>query len=346
MFAAQANGVRGWLVEMLQVAIAAAAAWVVLASVDVALHEQLTNGGERASTGAVACVVSPPLSERVQAGRVDADAPETRTAALAPQRGGELATALSRVRGGGGTYVTGVREDGVFYLPVERIATLLDAELHQASAGAPARLISEVGLLEMVAMSPTAWRNFKPVQLPHAPRIIDQQFHLPVRGLEELLPISATWDEEGRSWVLASGDRRLRAAVPEDLFEIVIERSTRTLTVSYAGQQLVRWSCCVGPGNKSPAGTWEIRNKARWAPWITYEGEYIPGGSPRNPLGARWLGTSARGAKTGRSIGIHGTNQPSSIGRRISGGCIRLMNHHAIELYDTIPIGTRVIIRE
>jgi lipoprotein-anchoring transpeptidase ErfK/SrfK len=72
----------------------------------------------------------------------------------------------------------------------------------------------------------------------------------------------------------------------------------------------------------------------------------MPGGSSRNPLGARWLGTSAHGHATGRVIGIHGTNQPSSIGQRISGGCMRTYNSNAIELYNNIPVGTQLYIHE
>jgi lipoprotein-anchoring transpeptidase ErfK/SrfK len=93
-------------------------------------------------------------------------------------------------------------------------------------------------------------------------------------------------------------------------------------------------------------GDFHIANKAVWPPWNAYWGEYMPGGSARNPLGARWLGTSARGRATGRVIGIHGTNQPSSIGRRISGGCLRAHNRDAIELYNNIPVGTPLTIHE
>lgn len=240
----------------------------------------------------------------------------------------------------------GVREDDIFFVDVASIADLLGADLHQASSGAPARLICPSGIIEILPFSRTVRRNFQPIDLPHPTRVIDESLHVPVRGLEAVLPIKGAWDETARTWTLTSGDRSTRVAVAEDLFEITIVRSERTLTVTYAGQQLVRWSCCVGEGNNSPIGEWRIQNKAVWPAWRSYSGEHIPGGSPRNPLGARWLGTTARGYATGRSIGIHGTNQPSSIGRRISGGCIRLTNEHAIEMYNTIPIGARVIIRE
>ena len=53
-----------------------------------------------------------------------------------------------------------------------------------------------------------------------------------------------------------------------------------------------------------------------------YIAKNIPG-SPKNPLGSRWMGFNARGTD-GSKYGIHGTNQPSSIGKYISQGCIRM----------------------
>ncbi|WP_418792110.1 L,D-transpeptidase family protein [Phosphitispora sp. TUW77] len=67
----------------------------------------------------------------------------------------------------------------------------------------------------------------------------------------------------------------------------------------------------------------------------------IPGGSPRNPLGVRWLGLDAKGT-SGGTYGIHGTNNPGSIGRYISAGCIRMHNSDAIWLYDRTPLYTPV----
>lgn len=65
----------------------------------------------------------------------------------------------------------------------------------------------------------------------------------------------------------------------------------------------------------------------------------IPGGSPRNPLGVRWLGLSIGG---GGVYGVHGTNNPSSIGTYASAGCIRMHNHDVIWLYAHTPTGTPV----
>ncbi|KGP70829.1 L,D-transpeptidase [Pontibacillus yanchengensis] len=69
----------------------------------------------------------------------------------------------------------------------------------------------------------------------------------------------------------------------------------------------------------------------------------IPGGDPRNPLGSRWIGFDAKGTD-GRIYGVHGTNQPSSIGKYISNGCIRMNNKDVEYIYDRIPIGTKIAV--
>lgn len=345
MIAAQADGARGWLLELVQVALAAAGVWVVLSAVDIAMYERVTNGHDAASAAPLACVMPAPLTERVKAGRID-EPSVAPVASAVPERSGELAAALARVSGDLSGITGGVRQDDVFYADIDSIAELVGAELHQASRTSTTRLVCATGIVEFTPYSRTVIRNFQATDLPHPTRVIGERLQLPVRGLDLVLPLSAAWDEEARMWTLTCEDRRLQVAVPEDLFEITIDRSDRTLEVRYAGQRLVKWACCTGEGNNSPIGQWRVINKAVWPPWRAYWGEYMPGGSPRNPLGARWLGTSARGYATGRVIGIHGTNQPSSIGRRISGGCIRLTNAHAIEMYNTIPVGSRVIIQE
>jgi lipoprotein-anchoring transpeptidase ErfK/SrfK len=67
----------------------------------------------------------------------------------------------------------------------------------------------------------------------------------------------------------------------------------------------------------------------------------MPGG-PSNPLGARALYLYRNGRDT--LYRIHGTNEPRSIGRAVSSGCIRLLNADVIDLYDRVPIGTRVVV--
>lgn len=86
----------------------------------------------------------------------------------------------------------------------------------------------------------------------------------------------------------------------------------------------------------TPEGTFPIVVKIVKPGW-----KGIPGGSPKNPLGERWNGLSVRG-DNGRTYGIHGTNNPSSIGTHASSGCVRMHNRDVIELYNTIYEGTPV----
>jgi lipoprotein-anchoring transpeptidase ErfK/SrfK len=65
-------------------------------------------------------------------------------------------------------------------------------------------------------------------------------------------------------------------------------------------------------------------------------------GGPNNPLGARALHLY-RG-KQDTYYRIHGTTQPSSIGRAVSNGCVRMLNAHVEDLYERVPVGTFVVI--
>lgn len=90
-------------------------------------------------------------------------------------------------------------------------------------------------------------------------------------------------------------------------------------------------------------------------PELTPEGNFTiltkgvdsPGANSMDPrLGSRWMGLSAGGARAGHKYGIHGTNEPSSIGKYASGGCIRMQNEDVEELFQMVPTGTPVQIRK
>ncbi|MTT30854.1 L,D-transpeptidase family protein [Terrilactibacillus sp. BCM23-1] len=69
----------------------------------------------------------------------------------------------------------------------------------------------------------------------------------------------------------------------------------------------------------------------------------IPGGSPKNPLGTRWIGFDAWGTN-GRIYGVHGNNNPASIGYNVSSGCIRLYNKDVERLYDQMSLHTPIFV--
>lgn len=103
--------------------------------------------------------------------------------------------------------------------------------------------------------------------------------------------------------------------------------TTKHRLTLYDGNRLLK-SYPIGTGKiltKTPFGTYKIINK-----------QPNPGG----PFGVLWMGLSKP------HYGIHGTNRPSSIGKNVSHGCIRMFNHDVLELSSLVPIGTKVVIHE
>lgn len=126
---------------------------------------------------------------------------------------------------------------------------------------------------------------------------------------------------------LMIGQRIVIPGLPEPStisFQITISLSKRTLTLFEAGRIRKTYPIAIGKMlTRTPAGTFIIVNR-----------EPNPGG----PFGAMWLSLSKSG------YGIHGTNNPSSIGKAVSHGCIRMYNHDVLELASIVPNGTRVTI--
>ncbi|TMW74110.1 L,D-transpeptidase [Alteribacter natronophilus] len=99
----------------------------------------------------------------------------------------------------------------------------------------------------------------------------------------------------------------------------------------------------VAAGSKeklTPVGEFTLTVKAA-DPY--YRKKDIPGGDKDNPLGTRWLGFDAR-ETDGRVYGIHGTNNPDSIGKRATAGCIRMNNADVEILFEELPLGTRIFV--
>ncbi|WP_334061226.1 L,D-transpeptidase [Limimaricola cinnabarinus] len=115
----------------------------------------------------------------------------------------------------------------------------------------------------------------------------------------------------------------------------------------------IRYSVGVGRDDLYHAGRFVVQMKKEWPSWKPtpamvkrepekyekYAEDGMPGGLD-NPLGARALYLFVDGRDT--YLRIHGTNQPSTIGRAVSNGCARLVNDQIIELYEEVPMGTKV----
>jgi lipoprotein-anchoring transpeptidase ErfK/SrfK len=132
--------------------------------------------------------------------------------------------------------------------------------------------------------------------------------------------------------------------------QVEIDTKNKVLTITDGGKILAAFP--ITPGSKqlpAPIGTWQIV-KVATLPWFRWDkamlmhgkrsGDFhnIPPG-PRNEVGLVWIGLSKKG------IGIHGTNNPDSIGRSASHGCIRLANWDAIQVLNAVTQGVTVEIK-
>jgi lipoprotein-anchoring transpeptidase ErfK/SrfK len=127
---------------------------------------------------------------------------------------------------------------------------------------------------------------------------------------------------------------------------IFVNRGAFQLTL-YKHLKLAKtYGIAVGQvGLETPAGLYHVQNKAINPAWSvpnsawagSLAGTVVPGGTPENPLKARWLGIFD-------GAGIHGTDATGSIGSAASHGCIRMLIPDVIELYDQVPVGAPVYI--
>lgn len=145
-------------------------------------------------------------------------------------------------------------------------------------------------------------------------------------------------EANGMKGVIRPG-RRLK--VPAEPYRVVVDKTNCRLNLVTMSGKFVKWYP-VGVGEqsyKTPAGLYKIINKEVDPVWYRPTGGIIPKGDPENALGTRWMGI-------GSSLGIHGTNQPETIGYKKSAGCIRMHNHDAEELYKILTYGSIVTITE
>jgi len=135
---------------------------------------------------------------------------------------------------------------------------------------------------------------------------------------------------------------------------IVVNIGERRLYLVEPGGVAMRYA--VGVGREEALnfrGSAVIGRKAIWPHWTPtadmmrtmpiyrHYANGLPGGI-NNPLGARALYLYRGGRDT--DFRLHGTNEPDTIGTKVSSGCIRLFNHDIIDLYNRVPVGTQVVV--
>lgn len=120
---------------------------------------------------------------------------------------------------------------------------------------------------------------------------------------------------------------------------IVVSLPDRKLAVVESGKVVKIFETAVGADRSpSPIGTFQIVQRVPNPTW--YSKGKVVGPGKNNPVGTRWIGLSKKG------YGIHGTNNPGSIGHNASHGCIRLRNRDIEELFAMVEVGDKVELHE
>jgi lipoprotein-anchoring transpeptidase ErfK/SrfK len=134
---------------------------------------------------------------------------------------------------------------------------------------------------------------------------------------------------------------------------VVVDTPARRLYYVLGNGEAMRYGIGVGREGLALSGGATVGRKAEWPSWTPTQNminrdprnRQYAGGMPgglNNPLGARALYLHRGGRDT--MFRIHGTNQPNSIGLAVSSGCVRMLNHDVVDLYERVPVGAKVVV--
>ena len=165
-----------------------------------------------------------------------------------------------------------------------------------------------------------------------------------------LAPADPALSDEGDGSAYVLPERLQRTNVALDTREapgtVIIDTGNTALYYVLGQGRAIRYGVGVGREGFTWSGVQTISRKAEWPDWhppaqMIARQPYLPrfmAGGPGNPLGARamYLGSS--------EYRIHGTNNPATIGKFVSSGCIRLTNEDVADLFSRVDVGTRVVV--
>src|SRR6266702_5181550 len=207
------------------------------------------------------------------------------------------------------------------------------------SANSRTRLCGAMASLAMLAISA-------------APAVAQALSFAPVFRFEPAMPRYAPQEQSEDAGSEQLPAQLRRQVVPYQTTEapgtIIIDTSHTFLYLTLGRGMAMRYGIGVGRQGFTWSGVETVVRKSEWPDWIppaeiVARQPYLPrwvGGGPGNPLGARalFLGNTV--------YRIHGTNQPQTIGTAVSSGCFRLVNPDVVDLYDRIPVGTKVVVQQ
>jgi lipoprotein-anchoring transpeptidase ErfK/SrfK len=182
------------------------------------------------------------------------------------------------------------------------------------------------------------------------PAAISSAANAQTLGYASSQPNGYPTDEVIASDESATPERLRRAVVAFGTTEapgtIVIDTGNTTLYYVLGQGRAIRYGVGVGREGFTWSGVQTVSRKAEWPDWhppaeMIARQPYLPrfmAGGPGNPLGARamYLGNSV--------YRIHGTNDPSTIGKFVSSGCIRLTNEDVADLFSRVDVGAKVVV--
>jgi lipoprotein-anchoring transpeptidase ErfK/SrfK len=202
-----------------------------------------------------------------------------------------------------------------------------------------------VGLISLVAAGCTVIDAPPAIDLPAEPlmyaSVVDDGFRVPA------VPLSKVAPEFRRKVVPTPG------TFAYDPGTVVVDPEGRYLYLVLEGGQSIRYGIGVGREGFAWSGEATIKDKQHWPKWFPPKEmverdpkarPYAKGmdGGPRNPLGARALYLWQGGKDT--LYRLHGTNDPSSIGKAVSSGCVRMLDQDVMDLYERVPLNSKVVV--
>jgi lipoprotein-anchoring transpeptidase ErfK/SrfK len=168
------------------------------------------------------------------------------------------------------------------------------------------------------------------------------------RSFEPFLSDSVIDDETDLRTVVPDQLRRRIVNYPSTQAPgtVVVDTPNTYLYYVIGGGKAIRYGIGVGREGFTWSGVKTVDQKSEWPDWIPptemiQRQPYLPrfmAGGPQNPLGARAIYLS------GTLYRIHGTNAPSTIGKHVSSGCIRMLNEDVIDLYARVRIGSKIVV--
>ncbi|WP_225906790.1 L,D-transpeptidase [Thermoleptolyngbya sp. PKUAC-SCTB121] len=149
---------------------------------------------------------------------------------------------------------------------------------------------------------------------------------------------------QASGFVPVQSAHKVLTTLPLHTPRLVVDLSDRQVYFYHGDQIKASYPVAIGQdGWETPQGTFRVIDRQTYPLWEHPITKELIGNDLRNPLGTRWISFWTDGV---HSIGFHGTNRDDSVGQAVSHGCLRMRNADIEALYDSVALGTPVLVRE